>query len=378
MKQIFRYAVILLLFFAIMPLNAQTRKPWQKIRVGVMLPLHNVDGDGRRMTEYYRGMLLAFGQLKSEGYNIDVHAWNVNIDADIRNTLLDKSAAQCDMIFGPLYTKQVKPLAEFCQKNDIKLIIPFSVNSNEISKNSCVWQIYKNDVKLNESAIKAFLERFSNSHPVFVDCNDTTSHKGMFTFGLRKELEIRGIKYNVTNLKSGISSFAKAFSRNKPNVVILNSGRSPELNAVFAKLEELNSSVPGILVSLFGYTEWLIYAPYDLSKFYKYDTYIPTVSYYNPASSSTKALEQTYQGWFHANMQQALPRFAITGYDHAEYFIRGFAHYGKDFIGSKVQNSYSPLQTPLFFKKQQGGGYQNESFQLIHYLYSQSIESISY
>ena len=37
------------------------------VRVGVMLPLHNDDGDGRRMIEYYRGMLLALNQLKAEG-----------------------------------------------------------------------------------------------------------------------------------------------------------------------------------------------------------------------------------------------------------------------------------------------------------------------
>ena len=31
----------------------------QTVNVGVMLPLHDVDGDGRRMVEYYRGILMA-------------------------------------------------------------------------------------------------------------------------------------------------------------------------------------------------------------------------------------------------------------------------------------------------------------------------------
>ena len=58
------------------------------VKVGVMLPLHNVDGDGKRMVEYYRGLLLACETLKQQGADIDVHAWNVPIDADIRKTLL--------------------------------------------------------------------------------------------------------------------------------------------------------------------------------------------------------------------------------------------------------------------------------------------------
>ena len=43
-------------------------KPQQRglstIRVGIMLPLHNVNGDGRRMKEYYRGFLMACDSLK--------------------------------------------------------------------------------------------------------------------------------------------------------------------------------------------------------------------------------------------------------------------------------------------------------------------------
>ena len=37
------------------------------IRIGVMLPLHNENGDGKRMTEYYRGVLMACASLKANG-----------------------------------------------------------------------------------------------------------------------------------------------------------------------------------------------------------------------------------------------------------------------------------------------------------------------
>lgn len=56
------------------------------VKIGVMLPLHDVDGDGKRMVEYYRGILMACDYLKKHGVSTDVHAWNVPIDADIRTT----------------------------------------------------------------------------------------------------------------------------------------------------------------------------------------------------------------------------------------------------------------------------------------------------
>jgi hypothetical protein len=353
-------------------------KSKNSISVGVMLPLHNVDGDGRRMIEYYRGLLMACDQFKSEGFHIDIHSWNVPVDADVKQTLLDSYANKCDLIFGPLYSKQVKPLSEFCKAYNIKLVIPFSITGNDVAYNTNIYQVYQDNARVNASTINAYIERFGESHPVFIDCNDSTSRKGDFTSSLRKILDAKKISYNITNLKSSDDSFVKAFSRSKQNVVILNSDHYKELSLAITKLDRMSSLYPGFVVSMFGYTEWLIYANYDFNNFCRYDTYIPTVFYHNPYSTATTSLEKSYRGWFNEEMQPAQPRFAITGYDHAQYFIRGIAKFGSKFVGSKSQNVYSSLQTPLCFEKIGKGGYVNTSFMLIHYLYNHSIESLAY
>uniref|UniRef100_A0AB33J709 LysM domain-containing protein n=1 Tax=Prevotella sp. GTC17259 TaxID=3236795 RepID=A0AB33J709_9BACT len=357
---------------------AEKQAAGRTVKIGVMLPLHDVDGDGRRMVEYYRGILMACEKLKKEGVSTSIHSWNVPIDADIRTVLLDDNARKCDLIFGPLYTKQLKTLAEFCTRNDIKLVVPFSISGNDIEAYKQIYQVYQSPTKQNDAAIKAFLERFPHHHAIFIDCNDTTSRKGIFTFGLRKQLEQRGTKYSITNLKSSEEMFAKAFSRTEPNIVILNTGRSPELRVAFAKLDGLSVSYPQIKISMFGYTEWLMYVEYNLPSFYKYDTYIPTAFYYNPVDAQTREITNSYARWFQVGMQNALPRFGLTGYDHASYFIRGVWRYGKSFVGSKSQHVYKPIQTPLYFNKVGNGGYQNENFQLIHYTVNQTIESINY
>lgn len=349
------------------------------LRVGIMLPLHDEDGDGRRMVEYYRGFLMACDSLRAKGISTDVYAWNVTADADIRMTLLDDNAKKCDMIFGPLYTSQLKMLGDFCRANDIKLIVPFSISGNEVEANPHIYQVYQSAEVLNERAIKAFMERFPDCHPVFIDCNDTTSNKGSFTFGLRKQLEAKGIAYSITNLKSSEAYFAKAFSTSKRNVVILNTGRSPQLNVAFAKLDGLCATNPGIRVSMFGYTEWLMYTKVYLNYFYKYDIYIPTTFYYNALSEQTEAFESSYRKWFKSDMQTALPRFALTGYDHACFFIGGEHARGKSFRGTKGQSTYRPLQTPLKFEyASPNGGMRNNAFMLVHYMSNRRIESISY
>lgn len=348
------------------------------VRVGIMLPLHDVDGDGRRMVEYYRGILMACDDLKKQGISTDIHAWNVPIDADIRQTLLKEGANRCDVIFGPLYTKQVEALAEFCKNFDIKMVIPFSIEGDAVDRVKQVFQVYQSPSELNGDAITAFLNRFPHAHPVFIDCNDAESTKGAFTKGLRTELEKKGIAYNITNLTSPEDAFLKAFDRSKQNVVILNTARSPQLTAALDKLDSMMKTYPGLVVSLFGYTEWLMYTGINLDRFFKYDTYIPSTFYYNASSSKTMELERDYKSWFNAPMQRALPRFALTGYDHAQYFIQGIYKYGKDFVGKRSQTNYQPIQTQLRFVKTDKGGYRNQNFQLIHYTFNRQIESINY
>lgn len=348
------------------------------VKVGVMLPLHDVDGDGKRMVEYYRGILMACDYLKKKGISTDVHAWNVSIDADIRTTLLQEGANKCDIIFGPLYTKQVAPLAGFCKTYGIKLVIPFSINGDDVERNKEIYQVYQSPESLNDATIKAFLKRFTNVHPIFVDCNDSISRKGNFTFGLRKELEKRNINYSITNVNSSIDQFAKAFLPSKQNVIILNTGRMPQLTAVLNKLDEFDTKYPGAAISLFGYTEWLMYAKYHIDRFYKYDTYIPSTFYYNANATRTQSLETAYQHWFHQPMMIAQPRFAITGYDHAMFFIMGVKNKGKEFTGERQQVNYQPVQTPLNFVKTSKGGYKNRNFQLIHYTFNHQIEAVNY
>ena len=341
--------------------SAATAK--NSINVGVMLPLHDIDGDGRRMTEYYQGMLLAVKELKKEGVNINVRAWNLPIDADPRATLLQDGTTTCDIIFTPLYTKQVKVLGDFCRAYKIKMVIPFSINGNEVDKNPQIYQVYQSPDEMYTTSIQRVAEDFTQYHPVFIDCNDTTSRKGPFTFGLRKVLEDKGVQYNITNLRSSEEMFARSFSLTQPNLVILNTGRSPEMRIALEKLDALVNANRNVSITLFGYTEWLLYAKFNKEKFAKYNTYIPTNFYYNEMSGNTQRFAQNYRNAFHHDMMNALPNFAATGYDHAMYFI-----------GGKTQW----MQTPLKFIKTPNGGYRNKAFMLIHYKQDGGIDALQY
>ncbi len=350
----------------------------RNIRVGVMLPLHDKDGDGRRMVEYYRGLLLGCDRVNKDGISVDMHAWNVPNGADISDVLKENDAANLDVIIGPLYSTQVKPLAEFCQQHNTMMVIPFSISGNDVENYSNVFQVYQPQEEFDAQTIRNFIQWFSNYHVVIVDCADETSNKGKFTRQLRDELEKYNMRYSLTSLTTADKDFAKAFSLSQQNVVVINTEKSPALNTTLAKLNILTQNNTNIGVSLFGYKEWLIYTSVYQDYYFKYDAYIPTYFYYNGVSPDTKWVEKNYTNRFNATMDpNNLPRFALTGFDHACFFIGGLSQFGKNFTGAKGQATYKPVQTPLKFR-QVGKGYKNISYMFVHYKYDRTVESVNY
>lgn len=351
------------------------------IRVGVMLPINENDVDGRRMTEYYRGVLMGIDSLKQEGVSTDVYAWNLTEGSSISAVLSDSNAAKLDLIIGPLYAKFVPALSAFAAEHGIKLLIPFSIAAPEVATNEQVYQVYQPTDDYNSAVVAHFTDRFRDCRTVLIDCSDPTSTKAPFTSALRSQVESLGRELKITSLKTPEEQFIKAFATDKPNVVVLNTSRSSDLTLALAKLRNVviaGDSIPVYKVSLFGYTEWLAYTRNNLENFYLFDTYIPSTFFYNAVAGRTMRVETKYRWNFHTDMIAQLPRLAITGFDHAYFFIKGMATYGKVFTGAKGAIDYPAIQTPLHFERYESGGYKNGALIFIHYTPDHRLETIRY
>jgi len=361
------------------PVVAEKDVRQREVRIGVMLPLHNQNGDGKRMVEYYRGVLMACDSLRANGISTDIRAWNVAEDTDISNVLSDPHAASRDLIIGPLYTKQVKALGTFAQKHGIRVLIPFSIQSNDVNDNAQIFQVYQNGTTLNQAYAWRFCQRFKDCHAVIIDCNDTTSTKGGFTSALRRQMEQEGMKYAITNLRSGEEMFKKSFSTTKRNVVVLNTQRTQELTVAFAKLSGLVATAPEIQVTLFGYREWLqLTRPSLLENLYKFDTYIPSTYFMNASLPRVQHFKKKYRWNFHQDLQNYPQPFAATGFDQAYFMVKGLHMYGTNFTGGSGMVGYVPLQNPLSFERIGNGGYQNKALLFVHYTPSHRIENINF
>lgn len=349
-----------------------------EIKLGVLLPLNDRSQEGRRMVEYYRGVLMACDSIRQTGLSVDVRAWDVGEDSDLDVILSEPKAKDRDIIIGPLYSKQVARLSTFADDNDVIVVIPFSITAPEVERNSHLFQIYQPADDFNKLVVDQYKKEFEGSHTIIVDCNDSTSRKGAFTKALRKGIEEDGGSLSVTNIRTLDETFEKAFKKEKANIVVLNGSRQQDLKLCIARLDNLKANNPEMDITLFGYTEWLMYTTDNLDSYYKYNVYIPSAFYYDPLSARTARFEQKYRWNFHADMMQAWPRLALSGYDHTFFFLKGLKIFGKTFKGESGSVGYAPIQTKLRFEQVGEGGYKNECLVFVHYTPDHKIEKIQF
>ena len=80
-----------------------------------------------RMVEYYEGFLIAVDSLKRQG----CFSWFIFYDtkgsANVISSILSKPEMKnMDIIFGPVHTSNIEPLANFAERNKIRLVVPFA------------------------------------------------------------------------------------------------------------------------------------------------------------------------------------------------------------------------------------------------------------
>lgn len=145
--------------------NTRSSKRINVIKAAVVLPFLP-DGasksESAKMVEYYEGFLMAVDSLKRTGTSIDLYTYSTGPATSSLNSILGKSEMKdMDIIFGPLHQQHIKPLADFADKHDIRLVIPFTSKDNTVFRNPS----YTKSILPNPTFIRKCTTTLSASFP---------------------------------------------------------------------------------------------------------------------------------------------------------------------------------------------------------------------
>ena len=354
--------------------NKKESKKYSTIKAAIVLPF-NTDSTGTRdeqvrMVEYYEGFLMAVDSLKKKGLSLDLYTFDSGKTTASVNAVLNKPEMKTmDIIFGPAHSEQVNPMADFAEKNNIRLVVPFASKGEDVFDNPFVYQINTPQSYLYSEVYEHYLRKFPNAHVVFVDAETGHTDKDDFIKGLKEELknkqitfkELKGEAINPEGMKLVVDSL-------RENVIIPTSGKSVVLTKVLPQLIITSREHPNYNMKLFGYPEWQTYTDDYLANFFELDTYFYSSFYTNNLFPAAIQFTNAYRKWFSKDMANTFPKYGMLGFDTAFFFLQGLQKYGSHFDENMNRMQVTPIQTGFKFERVNNwGGFINRKVFFVNF-----------
>ena len=358
--------------YAIPPSNSElfrkskeTPKEMSTIKAALILPFQ----EDKRMVEYYEGFLMAVDSLKRTGTSLDLYVYDSGKDISTLNTILAKNEMKkMDIIFGPMHQNQIKPLSDFAEKNDIRLVIPFSQKGEEVFNNPAVYQINTPQSYLYSEVYEHFTRQFPHAHVIFIEPAIADKEKAEFISGLKQELKSKGVSMQTVNESATKETLKAALRNDKENIFIPTSSTNVLLIKALPQLTLLVRDNPEQNIHLFGYPEWQIYTKDHLDSFFELDVYFYSSFYTNTLFPAAVQFTNNYHKWYSKDLTSKFPNYAMLGFDTGFFFLKGLSRYGSELENNLPKMNLTPIQTGFKFQRVNNwGGFINKKVFFIRF-----------
>ncbi len=352
--------------------NKKSNERFSTIKAAVILPFLSdaaTKSESAKMVEYYEGFLMAVDSLKRTGTSIDLYTYNSGPSTSSLNSILGKSEMKnMDIIFGPSHQQHIKPLADYADKHNIRLVIPFTSKDNTVFRNPSVYQINTPQSYLYSEVYDHFVRQFPNANVIFIEASQDTKDKADFIKGLKDELRNRSIPMKSLKEDATVESLKAVLSNDRENIFIPTSGSNITLIKILPQLTLLVREKPESRIHLFGYPEWQTYTKDHLEAFFELDTYFYSSFYTNNLLPAAINFTKNYRRWYGKDMEERYPKFGMLGFDTGYFFLKGLSQYGSGFEKNMERMDLVPIQTGFKFRRVNNwGGFINQKVFFVNF-----------
>ena len=350
------------------------------INIALLLPFKAeepvVSDATARFVEYYEGLLLAVDSLRNTGVSVKLSVFDTGEGTQKTvDVLKKKELKEANLIIGAVQSDQIKLVADFAKKNEIKYVIPFTSRNDDVLSNDAVFQVNTPHSHLYAKAAQVGCDLFAEYNIILLDTAEegesNKNDKADFIATFKHEMELRNIPFNehrlvVETFQTDLDSLW--LITEKPNVIVPLSGSFEALNKIKAQLRGLSETNPEYRLTLFGYPEWQTYTKDALDDFFALNTYIYSNFYADNMSNEIHDFYVKYKTWYSKSLINSFPKYGILGFDTGMFFIGAMNKYGANFENNLKNINHSGLQTSFDFNRVNNwGGFINTQLFIVHY-----------
>jgi len=275
--------------------------------------------------------------------------------------------AKMDLIIGPAFTKNYGLVADFCSKNKINVVSPFSSKDETLNDNPFVFQINPSQSTLIK-LFAQYISQFSDTSFISVIADNTEEQNQIadsFHFFISNysknpnALEFKTIKYSKF-----ITEYQNNLSQTKTNFVFVPTSNNTQFTAI---MNNLNALVTGYNYKIIA----LIIPPIEQMTDVQVDWIGNLNIHYftntiQPDTSVKKIFDQTYK----MNFGKQPSKYAYLGYDVLYYFAMNLKTGGRYFqfcLDKDKEIKRGNFYDFDFKRVKPQSGFENRAFHFIKY-----------
>lgn len=305
--------------------------PYQILRTSLMMPFHKDGKVNSSIVDFYRGVLLAMEDLKTEGYDIELSVFDTECSEErIQAIMADEPLLyEAQLIIGPVYENELSVILPYATENNIPVISPLAditslqspvlfqmqaENANKYDKFARLFDGSREVVIIHTPSIdweyEAKMREFCAGHVVY-ELNYTFDRESLLY--LRKADGANGEQIDITEFMR---------TRTEKLFVVLASNAT-DVDRVLTTLSSTRASILGrgglmgdyVVV---GNRRWKQITSIDKQTFFNNNTVFLVPYHANRANQSIALFDARY-----IKAYEVLPTmYSYRGYDAAMIFCR--------------------------------------------------------
>lgn len=325
------------------------------LRLAMMLPLHanttQRNASMERFMDFYMGALIAIYEMQQAGQFVELYTYDVEkTTVRLGSILSDSVWHDVDAIIGPAYGQQVQKVATFTERDSTWMLVPFISDIKPTHNNPNVFQ-FNPSAQAEAEALAEYLAASVDS----INCVVIQPKEGESIPKSVQEIHAALKRYNIPTTSTTIreilvDSVGDAFVMDKENIVIFNTEKYSNLQAVMPHLLQAVGTHRITLLSRYSWQNEKIVLPQ-----------IYTSVFYEELVSP-EAYEELYATYFDTKPSAQSPRYDLLGYDLTKHFIELLQSsdttlLSEDWIGVQSAIQYQPSSVHA--------GYENKKISVI-------------
>lgn len=342
------------------------------LNIALMLPLNVNSKPNASFVEFYQGFLLGIEKLKESGKGeVKLTVYNTEHDqAKVQHIVQSQLFEGTNLIVGPVYEDEMRPVLQYAQKNDVPVVTPLA--NIEAVSSPALFQLSP----APEKKYDKIANLFDGGRDIYLIY--ASSYDKEFESEILKQLE--GKSYAAYNYSFNQKSIFTPKNAAAQPIELMDDILKQEKPCLFVVLANAETDVDRILGTIssakvaltdrsekcaqyvvLGTSRWGRYNNIDHTSYFNNNVVMISTYHAKRDSQVVREFDSNY-----IKSYQMLPSlYSYRGYDTAVMFGMGMR---SDIEYNMLDKRYTPLQTTYkFVQTKEGGNYVNQEWIRINY-----------